>query len=41
VLAGLEDGETIATHGAFKLRDGMRALVRELAPRAAGQGAAE
>ena len=41
VLAGLEGGETIATHGAFKLRDGMRALVRERAPRAAGQAAAE
>ena len=32
VLAGLEGGETIATHGAFKLRDGMRAFVRERAP---------
>jgi len=41
VLEGLAAGETIATHGAFKLRDGMRAFVRERAPGAPGQQAAE
>jgi len=41
VLEGLAVGETIATHGAFKLRDGMRAFVRERAPGAPGQQAAE
>ena len=40
VLEGLAAGETIATHGAFKLRDGMRAVVRERVPGApAGQAA--
>ena len=41
VLEGLAPGETIATHGAFKLRDGMRAVVRERVPGAPAAQAAE